>query len=522
FNLSTGLPLTTSVPEPESAGSIAWLLYNAFLETGDSKYFDGAQLAMDFLAGFGSNPSYELQLSYGTLVAARMNAVEGTNYPLQKLLDWCFNRGDLRGWGSIVGTWGGYDISGLIGEANDGGDDYAFVMNGFQQAAALAPIPKYDKRYARAIAKWLLNITNASRLFYWNALPETNQDSYAWASVNDPTACIPHESMKEVWQGKTPFATGDAINGGWATTNLSLYSGSGVGYLAAVTKTTNVPEILQIDLDKTDFYGDNSLVSYLYYNPTQVIKQVNVNLPSGTFGVYDAITENNLFSGISGPIQLTIPAGEVRLIRLYSAGLVPEARDGRLYAGDDILDYHYQYNYTDSIRIKALATDKNPIIINSAFTAYCEPGNINSGDQVQFEWFFDDILIAGQNQSQALLTAPGLPDQIILKCRISINGQTAEDTLHLQIVERILMPPVVNGIQAGSKYTVTGDLNTFTALVEPVPGELEYVWSASTGVLYQTGGSSVTWQAPVTPVVGTITVQVTNQDMLSTTVSTGA
>ena len=317
FNLATGLPNTTSVPEPESAGSIAWLLYNAFIETGNRKYFEGAQLAMDFLTGFGSNPSYELQLSYGTLVAARMNAIEGTNYPLQKLLDWCFDRGALRGWGSIVGNWGGYDVSGLIGEANDGGNDYAFVMNGFQQAAALAPLPKYDKRYARAIAKWLLNITNASRLFYWNALPQTNQDSYEWASFYDPTACIPHESMKEVLQGKSPFATGDAINEGWAATNLSLYSGSSVGYLAAVIHTTNVPEILQIDLNKTDFYGDDSLVSYLYFNPTLVVKQVDINLPSGTFGVYDAITENNLFSVASNSIQITIPAGETRLIRLY-------------------------------------------------------------------------------------------------------------------------------------------------------------------------------------------------------------
>jgi len=523
FNLATGLPLTTGVPEPESAGSIAWLLYNAYLETGSRKYFEGAQLAMDFLTGFESNPAYELQLPYGTLAAARMNAVEGTYYPLQKLLDWCFDRGALREWGSIVGTWGGYDVSGLIGEANDGGDDYAFVMNGFQQAAALAPLPKYDKRYARAIAKWILNITNASRLFYWNALPQTQQDSYTWASVNDPTACIPHESMKEVYQGKTPFATGDAISGGWAATNLSLYSGSSVGYLAAVTQTTNVPEILQISLNKTDFYGDNSLVSYLYFNPTQAVKQVNVNLPSGTFGVYDAITETILYAVASGYIQLTVPAGEVRLIRLYSAGQEPEASDGRLYAGNDILDYHYQYDYSEHLRIKALSTDQNPIITNSVFTAYCEPGNINPGDQVQFDWFWDDVLIEGQNQSQVQLTAPGTPSQPVLKCRISANGQTAEDTLHLQIVEHIPMPPVVNGIQAGSKYTVTGDQNTFTALVEPAPGEiLEYAWSASTGVLNQTIGSFVTWQAPETPVVGTITVQVTNQDMLSTTVSVGA
>ena len=521
FNLATGLPNTTSVPEPESAGSIAWLLYNAFLETGNRKYFEGAQLAMDFLTGFGSNPSYELQLSYGTLVAARMNAIEGTNYPLQKLLDWCFDRGALRGWGSIVGNWGGYDVSGLIGEANDGGNDYAFVMNGFQQAAALAPLPKYDKRYARAIAKWLLNVTNASRLFYWNALPQTNQDSYEWASFYDPTACIPHESMKEVLQGKNPFATGDAINEGWAATNLSLYSGSSVGYLAAVIQTTNVPEILQIDLNKTDFYGDDSLVSYLYFNPTLVVKQVDINLPSGTFGVYDAITENNLFSVASNSIQITIPAGETRLIRIYQAGLIPEARNGKLYAGDKILDYHYQYDFSEKLRIKALSTDHNPIMVNSDFTAYCEPGNINPGDQVAFEWFLDNIPIEGHNQSQVQLTAPGIQSQPVLKCRISFNGVIAEDTLHLLIVESIPIPPVVNGIESGSKYTVKGGMNDFTALVEPAPGEIfEYAWSASTGILNQTMSNSVTWQAPETPGISTITVHVTNQDMLSTTVFT--
>jgi len=522
FDLSSGLPLTTGVPEPESAGSIAWLLYNAYHETGTRHYVEGAQMALDFLTNLDSNPSYELQLPYGTLTAARMNAVEGTNYPVQKLLDWCFDRGALRGWGSIVGTWGGYDVSGLIGEANDTGNDYAFVMNGFQTAAALAPLPKYDKRYAKAIAKWLLNVTNASRLFYWNGLPEAQQDSYAWASVNDPTACIPHESMKEVWLTKTPFATGDAIGGGWAATNLSLYSGSSVGYLAAVVKTTNVPEILRIDLNKTDFYGDDSLISYLYFNPTTSVKQVSLALPAGTFGAYDAITETILSSGVSGTINVSLPAGEVRLIRLYSSNLVPEARNGRLYAGTQILDYHYQYNYSETLRIKSLSTDKNPMVINSLFTAYCEPGNVQPDKPVQFEWFINDSLIDVPDQSMAELTAPDAPSQIVLRCRITSNGQTAEDTLNLQVVEHIVAPPVVKGIESGSSYTVTGAENTFTALVEPVPGEiLNYAWTASTGVLNQTQGNSVTWQAPTSPSVGTISVKVTNQDLLSTSDSTG-
>ncbi|NTW24621.1 MAG: T9SS type A sorting domain-containing protein, partial [Lentimicrobium sp.] len=189
----------------------------------------------------------------------------------------------------------------------------------------------------------------------------------------------------------------------------------------------------------------------------------------------------------------------------------------------DVLDYHYQYDYSENLRIKALSTELNPVIINSSFTAYCEPGNIGTGDPVQFEWFIDDVPVVGQNQSQATLTAPANPAEIVLKCRITANGQTAEDTLHLLVVDRIPLPPVVNGIQSASRYTAVGETNTFTAMVEPAPGEiLEYQWSSTAGVLNQNTGSSVTWTAPESPVVGSISVQVSNQDLLSTNVSTGA
>ena len=523
FNLATGQPLTIGVPEPESAGSIAWLLYNAYQETGNRKYMEGAQLAMDFLAGFETNPSYELQLPYGTLAAARMNAVEGTHYPLQKFLDWCFDHGALRDWGSIVGKWNGYDVSGLIGEANDGGNDYAFVMNGFQQAAALAPLPKYDKRYAKAIAKWILNVTNASRLFYWNALPENLQDSYTWASANDPTACIPYESMKEKWQGKSPFATGDALGGGWARTNLSLYSGSSVGYLAAVVKTTNIPEILQIDLNKTDFYGDSTFSSWMYFNPTTTEKQVMLTLSPGSYGVYESITETILFPEASGSVQINVPSGEVRLIRLYEAGQEPEARNGKLYVGYDVLDYHYQYDYSENLRIKALSVEQRLIITNAEFTAWCEPDNVPVGSTVQYSWFLNDVAISGETGSAANFTALATPGPLVLKCIITANGQIAEDTLHLQVVDYIALPPALYGIQAGSPYTAIGNFNTFTAHVEPAQGEtLTYAWSATAGALSQQAGNSISWQATNNPAVAEISVVVTNQDMLSAEAVTGA
>ncbi len=108
-----------------------------------------AEWSMEYLVNLNSNPSYELQLPYGAYAAAKMNAELGTEYNIEKLLFWVFNRGPLRGWGTIVGTWNTFDVSGLVGEANDGGNDYAFQLNGVQQAGALVPLVRYDKRFAQ-------------------------------------------------------------------------------------------------------------------------------------------------------------------------------------------------------------------------------------------------------------------------------------------------------------------------------------------------------------------------------------
>jgi len=105
--LSTMTPNTGGVPEPESAGSIAWLLYHAYTVTHVEKYRIGAEWAMEFLNSLHTNPSYELQLPYGTYAAARMNAELGTSYDVQKMMNWCFDVGPLRQWGAIVGTWEG-------------------------------------------------------------------------------------------------------------------------------------------------------------------------------------------------------------------------------------------------------------------------------------------------------------------------------------------------------------------------------------------------------------------------------
>ena len=57
FNLMTMEPLSSGVVEPEAAGAIAWILYNAYLETGNEKYRIGAEWCLEFLNSFLINIS---------------------------------------------------------------------------------------------------------------------------------------------------------------------------------------------------------------------------------------------------------------------------------------------------------------------------------------------------------------------------------------------------------------------------------------------------------------------------------
>ena len=513
FNLLTGLPDSSSVPEPESAGSIAWILYQAYIETKDIKYLQGAELALDFLQNFSGNPSYELQLPYGIAAAARMNAVEGTNYNIDKMLNWAFSSGaaTLRSWGAIVGKWNGYDVSGLIGEANDKGNDYAFVMNGFQHAAALAPVAKYDKRYARAIAKWILNLANASRLFYANGLPDANQHpaGNSWAKQYDTGFTIPFEAMKQVAEGKSPYAVGDAVKGGWATTDLSLYSGSSVGYLASIINTTNVEGILQIDLNKTDFRGENTYPTYLYYNPEAITQTVDLNLPTGTYDIYDAISETILRTNVSGTVSFSINAKATRILVILPPAQSKQTvgRIRKIYEGG-VMDYHFGYNYTNPLRIKAFTSDVNRIVAPGSVIFNCLVEN--AAGPVTFTWYQNDVLISGATGSSLSWTAPATSGTYSIRCEVTSNFKTVKSlALRILVAPEGEVPPqiAILSFSGSSPYPTSGVL---TPQVSIFPPTATFSWSVSDGTLQNSETLTPSWQLPAVPGVYSLTLTVSN------------
>ena len=203
FNLRTMKPFDNGERiEPEGAAGIAWLEYMAWRKSKDPRFLAAADWSIRALERkpIEANPLYEVLLPYAVLTAARMNAELGRTYDVKKLANWCFDPRPIPqarpNWGVLTGTWNGLDIGGLVGSATDGGG-YAFAMNTFQYAGTLAPLARYDPRYAHDLGKWILNLANAARLFYANAHDAEHQSSHAWSSTYDRQSVIAYEGLRK-------------------------------------------------------------------------------------------------------------------------------------------------------------------------------------------------------------------------------------------------------------------------------------------------------------------------------------
>lgn len=520
WRFATMQPNATGVPEPEAAGAFAWVLYHAWKETGNAEYLKAAEWSLEFLNEWAFNPSYELQLPYGTLIAAKMNAELGTGYNVGKMLNWSFDRGNLRGWGTITGTWGGFNVSGLVGEANNAGNDYAFQLNGVQQAAALAPMVRYDKRYARAVGKWMLHLSNATRLFYPGFLPANLQDASAWSAIHDPDQVIGYEALRQVWQGNSPYSTGDAVNGGWAATNLALYGSSSIGYLGAIVEKTNVDRILKIDVLKTDFFREEAYPTFLFYNSYSTARSVQWAVGDAASDIYDALSGNFILQNVSGVVNLNIPANEAVLVSICPAGGVITYDKNKMLVNGVVVDYRQNAQpYTAAPRIKSLASTANPLQIGAGATLYCTVEDADS-EQFSYQWTTNAGAITGA-EGEVSFTAPTQAGEVRIEVIVADpQGNADTAVLLLEIVPEINLPPVIAGIQKSAPYAAPGEtLQLSCQAADPNNDAITYAWTASGGS-FSGSGSSLNWTAPAAQGIYQISVTASDPAGLSASAST--
>lgn len=338
--------------EPDAAAGLAWLQFTAWKKFGDAQFLEAANQSMEFLQHRPEREGvfYEIMMPYGAYLAVRMNAELGTSYDELKMINWCFTgeNSDRNGWGVIAEKWGAYDVYGLVGQKK--WEQYAFAMNTFSHAAALVPVVKYNPAYGKAIAKWILNLANASRLFYADEHPRNRQTSAIWNG--DPAHVICYEGVRkdldhnnyfQVFKGvladQGPYALGDQVKQGSSFTDICPYGSAWAGMLAAIVDTTDVSMILRLDCNATDFFGDREFPVYLYYNPYPEAKQVTVETGDKPCKLYDMAKRQFLPGKYEGTTKFTIAAGEVVLLKQLPAAANPSWKKGKLVWQNKIIDY---------------------------------------------------------------------------------------------------------------------------------------------------------------------------------------
>jgi hypothetical protein len=336
------------IPAQEDvAGGYAFILYSAWVKFKNPKYLKGAINALNVLYNQKENRFYEAMMPIAAQIAARMNAENGTNYDLNRFLDWTFD-GDAvgrEGWGVLVANWGGYDISGLAGSTVHNGG-YGFLMNTFDLMMPLSAMVRYDQRYSNTVGKWALNASNAARFCYPYEMPDSLQALPQLKAVTKNVIAyegIIKESMYPKYKGITPFVQGDGPL--WypdmpQITMFSVYGSGHVGIFGGILKQTNIPEILQINCNVADFYsGQNSFDTYLYFNPYTESKKVEIDLGNKSYQLYDMNTRSIINTKASGKTTFMIQPHSSVVLVLVPAHLRFSKKDGKLYAGNVIIDY---------------------------------------------------------------------------------------------------------------------------------------------------------------------------------------
>lgn len=338
--------------EPDAAAGLAWIQFAAWKKWKDQKFLAAAKACMEFLQNRPAKdgPYYEIMMPFGAYLAIRMNAELGTAYDELKMLNWCFdgNNTDRNGWGVVAERWGDYDVHGLVGQKK--WEQYAFAMNTFTQAAALVPIVKYNPSYAKTIGKWLLHLANASRLFYGDEHPLDRQTSAIWKG--DPDHVICYEGVRKnldngngfsVFKGvlatEGPYAVGDQVKTLKSNTDICPYGSAWVGMLAAIVDTTNVEKIVRLDCNATDFFGDRTYPTYLYYNPFPEKKKINMHVGEQAINIYDLVAQQFIKKGVNRTIELEISGNNSMVIVFVPEDAKMAVVNNQLLADGHILNY---------------------------------------------------------------------------------------------------------------------------------------------------------------------------------------
>ncbi len=363
--------------EPPNGG-LAFLLYGAYQMTEEEKYLEGVKTVLDYFQTYTKNPNYEAMTDYAPYVAAILNARYRTNYDIGKFLDFLFEEDSAfrPGWSVLTGSFGDHLVDGLVGQSGD----YAFSMNTFHLASVLAPMVKYDTRYADAIGKYLLNVYNNAKVFFpqENTLAEQSMTSFL---SYDRYGSICYEGFRNQSGG---IAIGDATTTFSQPSDLSLYSSAFIGAFAGMISKTDQVGILKYDLNNTDSFGFDDYPQYLVYNPFTESKTIRFTGSDDSYDLFDTVSNSLVAKNVTGEINVKLDA----LSSVVLVVLPPNSQyfvDGdMIYANSDLIS-----KYKASVNIMNLVSRQELTESSEIEITYEVP----LGDTVDnMKIYFGDIL----------------------------------------------------------------------------------------------------------------------------------
>lgn len=320
--------------EPPNGG-LAFLFYSAYLITDDEAYLEGVREVLDYLQSYEKNPNYEALTDYAPYVAAIMNAKHGADYDIGKFLDFLYEEDSAfrPGWAVMEGEFNGYPVNGLVGQSGD----YAFSMNSFHLASTLAPMVKYDARYASAVGKHILNLTDSARAFFPNEIPLERQTMPNHLAFNFDDGLI-YEGYRSSYGGVNGLAMGDATTMFSQPSDLSFYSSAFIGALGGMVSPTDQHGILNIDLDRTDSLNKDPFKWTLMYNPHDADKVVTYEGGgSESYSLFDSRSNSVIASDVSGDVNVDVPAKRALVLVEMEGDPVYESRSDGIYVDESLV-----------------------------------------------------------------------------------------------------------------------------------------------------------------------------------------
>ncbi len=355
FDYGKMTPMKNNIcAQPDAAAGHAWVLYAAYKKFGDQRYLKGAMSALTALQSQSLNPTYELLMPFGAYLATRINAEQGKDYDINKMLGWSFDGTPIcrEGWGVLLGNWNGIDISGIVGSTVDHGG-YGFLMNTYDMAWPMVPMVRYDQSYAVAIGKWMLNAANAARFFYPQYMPDEHETIPQLAAVTKGVIAYEGMAKSSTFDNlytnlKAPVAQGDGPK--WVPgknpeeSQLSIYGSGHAGIFGSIIRTTDVPGILQLNLLATDFYHDKAYPSYLYYNPYTETKSVFMNIDKGqAIDLYNTVSGSFIARNVSSSTQIEIASQQAAVIVCVPTGGKTTYEGEKMLVDGIVADYRFQH-----------------------------------------------------------------------------------------------------------------------------------------------------------------------------------